>query len=425
MIVDPSTPLRERLERLGLPHLGGRRVLALGADAAEFSRFADFQLASSAVAARPGEDVEAPGAGFDVVVLLDDTGPEAARAFEALPQWVEQLAPGGVLILERTLRATGNAPGQGDDHAMSRAELKTALAPFAVKRMGTAHPHPVRGRGFFTEVHHVARRLPVVCLMMAPPGYGKTALAQQVFGGRDPSLPIVGADSLVHRVTRGDVDAGAELRAALEQGFSPLRIDEAVERIVEAGLVDSWVDVVLRVVAPGDFVLEGYFPARGQHDLVLAFRDRGYLAVRMDWERPRFTPMDSREVAAELERFEGTLRAPGEADAPATDAIAAAGNIDAVSPVAEGLALRGWAVTAGGRVPERFEVRRGRAILEVVRVEFEERADVREHLDLPHARIGFRLFVVDRGNSHKRRAQLSVRVADQGGTWSGPLHWSR
>jgi hypothetical protein len=126
-----------------------------------------------------------------------------------------------------------------------------------------------------------------------------------------------------------------------------------------------------------------------------------------------------------LRGFEQALAAgAGPASLAAMTPGTVAGNVDAMIVGPKGVTLRGWAVTATGHRPSRFEVRHGREVLEVIRAEVEDRPDVRDHLDLPHGRIGFRLLVGPGSRKLRRLSAVSVRVADEQGEWHGPLHRS-
>lgn len=414
MSLRPPDDFVRRVEHLGLPHLGGRRVLVVGPDAGLFGGFARFQHASAIVVREHLDGLGATEPPFDVVVRLDHA-PTSSSLGDQIAQLVSLLSPEGLLICESTL---GPAPGS------AKGELDAVLRDYAVKQIGAPHVHPLLGTGYSRVVHHVALRKPVACLLMAPPGFGKSSLARQVFARGGAQLAILGADTLIHRIARGEVAADEALTHAIRQDFSPLRIDEAVDRIVGQGLLGAWVDAVVREVGGDDFVLDGYIPAEWQAELADAFRDRGYLPVRLDWGRPRPAAMSMDEISRELAAYAESGGDIGPQPLPSVAPGTVAGNLDAVNWAAGGATLRGWAVTDQGRLPERFEVRQGREVLEILRLEVEDRPDVREHLGLPHGRIGFRL-VVGGGRARGRgSAGLAVKVADEQGTWHGPLHRS-
>lgn len=422
--------LGRRLIRMGLPHMGGMNVLLVGPGSGPLAAFAAHQRASR-VDAIPCIDAAEPGTcTYDVIAWLDGA-PECILQDGRLAQVMSRLTRSGLLVLENTLGAVDAIAsvhgGDSHRHVVSQEHLETALADYAVKLVSAPCEHPVLGPAATLVVHHVAIRRPVVCLMMAPPGWGKSSLARQIFASHAASLPVIGADSLIHRIALGQIDVAQGLCDAIREGFSPLCIDQAVHRIMDRGQIGTWVDVVVEAAGGADFVLEGFVPARYHPDLQDAFRDRGYLPVRMEWDREHPAPMDAGRIRGELLRFDRAAR-EGRDTGPLASVPAGtvAGNVDAMIPGPRGVTLRGWAVTATGHRPERFEVRQGRELLEILEVHVEDRPDVRDHLDLPHGRIGFRLLVQVQGGVRgpRRTAAVSVRVADARGEWHGPLHRS-
>lgn len=417
-----------RICRLGLPHLGGLNVLLVGPESDRLASFAAFQRASEAMATPTIDPCDLATGSFDIVVWLDGSS-ECLLAEGRLARVMSLLTRQGLLVLESTLATAPALPLDADptpaSAILTREALDAGLAGYAIKQVGAPHEHPFLEQGFSLVVHHVAIRRPVVCLMMAPPGWGKSSLARQIFGGDASSLPVIAADSLIHRIARDQVAVDDALREAIQQDFSPLQIDQAVFRIMARGQVEAWVDAVVEAAGEQDFVLEGFVPSDSQGELQDAFRERGFLPVRMDWDRQHPAPMDVERAEGELRRFEQALAAgAGPASLAAMTPGTVAGNVDAMIVGPKGVTLRGWAVTATGHRPSRFEVRHGREVLEVIRAEVEDRPDVRDHLDLPHGRIGFRLLVGPGSRKLRRLSAVSVRVADEHGEWHGPLHRS-
>lgn len=427
MSAEPQAGFEGRLARLGLPHLGGMDVLFVGPLAHQLVAFAAFQRASAveSVASIDGSSL-APGT-YDVVVWLHDS-PECVIEDGRLARVVSLLNRQGLLVLESALEtrlAPDTGPRTQPANVMDRGALEAGLADYAVKLVGAPSAPALAGRGPDVVVHHVAMRRPVVCLMMAPPGWGKSSLARQIFADQAASLPVIAADSLIHRIAREKVPVDVALREAIQEGFSPLRIDQAVYRIMERGQLAAWVDAVVAAADGRDFVLEGFVPADHQRALQEAFRDCGYLPVRMEWDREHPAPMDAERADSELRRFQASLAAGNDAGAGAAITPGTvAGNIDAMSLGPQGVTLRGWAVTATGHRPRRFEVRHGREVLKVLRIDVEDRPDVRDHLELPHGRIGFRLLVQAGTRKLRSPGTVSVKVADEQGEWHGPLHRS-
>lgn len=417
--------LAARLRRLGLPNPGGLRFLAVGPGARSLREFARWQCAPVARSIRSLEELGPASERFDLVVWLGAGrhGPGLAEGFDALAQ---RLSGAGILVVEATLLRDGVTARATQDPSAppSQSTLRHLLGGHACKLIHTGFPHPELGADFVREVHHVARRKPVVCLMMAPPGHGKTALAGQIFG-RAEAMTVLGADTLMHRVVLGQVPADPALAEAIAEGFLPSRIDQAVQRVMDRGLVADWARLVTREAGGGDFVLEGFVPARWQAALQEALRGLGYLPVTLDWQRPQPLPMGAGEVGASVAGFEHAVAAA--AEGPAAVGIGPegiAGHLDVVSTHAGLVSLRGWAVTAAGYAPRAFRVGCGKQVLEILSLDAEERQDVREHLGLAHARVGFRLLARGQGRARLDPARVTVSVLDDQGRWQGPLHRS-
>lgn len=408
----------EKLKALQLPVLAGKSFLDVGCNEGFFCGFAHFQGASRVLgidqsplfverARRRFGGCEfrcqswetLPDERFDVILLASalhyaDDQPALIRAL------VERLTDDGVLILEMGIVSAGRAEWRrvkrGIDERLfpTMPMLRKELAGYAWKWMGPS----VRQDGDPVPRHvvHVCRRRPMAYLLMQPPGYGKSSLASRLFP--KAGVAVVSGDQQLNLASKGKLGVSPAFAALLASDYSPYRIDRFVQRVFELGLGGDLVDLWLQARAGGeDVAVDAYVPVDCQADVLQRFEQRGYLPVRLDWDRAGPAPMPESVVAQQGEAFYLSLSGGEGTPAATTYAGGFAGHVDEIVLGDGSLSIRGWAVDESGTLPGNFAVRIGRETIEVERFDRQLRPDVQQHLGLPHALVGYRLRVAAPG----------------------------
>ena len=395
----------DKLKALALPDLGGRSFLDVGCNEGFFCGFAQFLGATRVVGidhgaafverARkrfPGCEFlrqgweKLPDEKFDVILLAsalhyaDDQPALIARL-------VDSLKPGGVLVLELGIVSSREAQWvkvkRGIDERLfpTMPQLRETLADYAWKWMGPSinqDGDPVK-----RHVLHISRRLPVAYLLMQPPGYGKTSVANRLFPAA--KVKLVTGDKVIGKIARGERKAPEALTALIKDDFSPFAMDRLMDRIFDAGLGHELVELWLRGVKGRDFALEGYIPATRHEEVVSLLEEAGYLPIRLEWNKPGGPLLSKKTLEECAESFYLSM-----AETPDDGRrYAPAGVVDEAALVDGVLQLRGWAITATGRLPRRLRVNAGGADIEIEGFGKQLRADVQAHLSLPHALFGW------------------------------------
>jgi ubiquinone/menaquinone biosynthesis C-methylase UbiE len=433
----------DKLKALRLPDLSGKSFLDVGCTEGFFCGVAHFQGASRVVgidrsrhfidnARRRFPDCEflqrgwdaLPPEQFDVVLLASALhyADDQAALIRAL---VDKLSPDGVLVLELGIVSSRKAVwkrvkrGIDERDFPSMPMLRKMLAGYAWKWMGPSVSQD--GDPVARHVVHVGRRKPVAYLLMQPPGYGKSSLASGLFP--KAGVAVVSGDQVIARVGKGKLRAAERLLAEIGRDYSPFRIDSITRAIFEEQLGADLVDLWLAVAGPGDVALDVYVPA-GHHDTVERLLEaRGYLPVRMHWERVGGAPLPEAVIEQQAEAYYLSMVA---GDRPAKAAgeqrFSPAGCIDEIVVEAGGLLVRGWAVDAGGAVPGRIEARLGRTRLPVSSVEKQLRPDVQAHLGLPHALVGYRIRIEAPGIRGAELGRFKLQAQDGAAfAFAGPV----
>lgn len=402
----------DKLKALHLPELSGRSFMDVGCNEGFFCGFAQFQGAtrvlgidqSAAYLARarqrfPGCEfreqdwTRLPDERFDVILLASALhyAEDQVALIEAL---VQRLSDDGVLVLELGIvpsrRAEWRKVERGIDHRLfpSMPMLRKVLAGHAWKWMGPSITQA--GDPVPRHVIHVCRRRPVAYLLMQPPGFGKSSLASGLFP--KAGVAVVSGDQALSLAAKGKAEASPRLKALIDEHYSPFRIDVVVQRLFEQDMAEDLVALWLQGHSDGDIAFDAYVPAAHQGRVEQELQSRGYLPVRLDWDRVGPAPMPAARVAEQAEAFYLSLNGLGQA-APTRYAGPAAGHVDEVWLEGGRLSIRGWAVDESGSLPSSFSVRIGRATHDIDGFDRQLRPDVQRHLGLSHALVGFRLLV--------------------------------
>ena len=438
----------DKLKAMRLPGLEGRSFLDVGCNEGFFCGFARFQGAARAVGIDHSAEFIArararfpecefhhqgwdrlPEGPFDVILLASalhyaEDQPALVRAL------VDRLSPDGTLVLELGIASSRKAEwtrvkrGIDEREFPSMPMLREMLSDFAWKWMGPSVQQD--GDPVPRHVVHVSRRRPVAYLLVQPPGYGKSSLAAGLFPRA--GVPVVSGDQVIGLAAKGQGAASAALREAIAEDFSPFQLDRTIERIFDRGLGAELVALWLAQAGDGDVALDAYVPVARHREIERLLEARGYMPVRLEWERVGQAPLPDDAAAQSAEAFYLSLLgepvAGGGAVAPAAK-WTPTGFIDELVLDDGRLFVRGWAIDAQGTLPEGISVRLGRRTLDVKRVERQLRPDVQRHLDLPHGLVGYHLVVDAPGVSSASDIAVSgLKVSARGGPvfqFAGPI----
>lgn len=399
----------DKLAGLMLPELQDRSFLDVGCNEGFFCGFARFSGASRVVgidksplfigrARQRFPDCEfvvqgwetLPEGSFDVILLAsalhyaDDQPALIARL-------VDHLSPDGVLILEIGIVSSQESQWVEVDRGIDRRQfptmrkLREVLDGYAWKWMGPSVMQ--QGDPIPRHVVHVTRRKPVAYLLMQPPGYGKTSIATRLF--LPAGVDLQSGDEHLNRIAKGQLRVDAALERVVKDDFSPFRIDQVVRQVFESEAGRHLADACVDHANGRDFALDMFVPAEHQPAFESAFASRGYLPVRLAWDRFGPPLMASERVSGLALGFCEAMEPAGLPPLHARPPTQ--GFVDELSMEDGKLVVRGWAIDPGGALPSTFTVRLNGRDLGVDRFESEPRPDVMSHLGTPHAHFGYRL----------------------------------
>ena len=317
----------EKLKALRLPPLAGKSFLDVGCNEGFFCGFAKFQGAarvvgidnnptSIAAAQARFPDCEflerswdeLPEGEFDVILLASALH-YAADQPALIKRLIDRLSPTGTLVLE-----LGIAPGAGDAWVKvtraiderefpTRAKIEGLLADYAWKKIGASVPQA--GDPIPREVIHVLKRVPIAYLLMQPSAHGKTTISNTLF--REAKIPSVSGDRLLYLAANGMIKAPAGIEAILTKDFSSGRIDVSVREIFNRKFAEEYVDLWLRDAGDGDFAFDGFIPREHQPEIVSILVRKGYLPVRLEWDRIADGPSSAVHVETAAARYRDHL----------------------------------------------------------------------------------------------------------------------
>lgn len=433
----------EKLKLLRLPALAGKRFLDVGCNEGFFCGYAAFDGAARSVGidrsslfisrARQRfpaceffqqEWQQLPEGPYDVILLASalhyaEDQPALLRSL------VDSLAPDGTLVLELGIvsapRSEWVKVKRGDDERFfpTMALLRELLADYAWKWLGPSVAQD--GDPVARHVIHVSRPRPVAYLLMQPPAYGKSTIAQSLFARA--GVPVVAGDEIIQQVARGQQPADDALRAAVQRDYSPFRIDETIRRVFAEGHGLGLVRMWAAQAAGQDFVLDAYVPAE-QHALVEeALRDAGYMPVTLRWDRVGANLPTADVVASRADAYYRSLGGVAAGKPSVPSAGGASGFVDEATVAGDRLVLRGWAVSPLGTAARLLEVRLGRKRHLVEAFETQSRPDVQRHLSLASPLCGYvaSITLEERGDTLHLLRDLEVRAGDRPDALGAPL----
>lgn len=402
----------DKLKALRLPGLADKSFLDLGCNEGFFCGFAHAQGATRVVgidhalhfierarARFPGCEFlhqgwdRLPEGVFDVILLASALH-YADDQETLIHRLVEQLSPDGTLVLELGIvsssRPEWRQVKRGDDERLfpSMPMLRRVLEGYAWKWMGPSVSQD--GDPVARHVIHVSRKRPMAYLLMQPPGYGKSSIAKALF--IPAGVPVISGDQAISRIGRGSQDAPEPLRALITEDYSPFHIDRITRSIFEQGLGPQLVAKWLDGIEGGDVALDVYVPVEHGETVERILVERGYMPVRLTWERAVDPPLPDEVAFQRAEQFYLSMRDGGNvAGGHAERRFEPVGFVDEVTVDRDRLLVRGWAIDAEGSLPSVIGVKLGGRSLQVESVEKQLRTDAQLHMGLPHALVGYRL----------------------------------
>lgn len=422
----------EKLKALCLPELAGKRFLDVGCNEGFFCGYAIREGATRVVGidnsahfiARARERFAAgdfrlqgwdnlPEGPFDVILLASalhyaDDQPALVRRL------MELLSKDGVLVLEMGVISSPTAEWRrikrDIDERMfpTMGAVRELLAGYAWKWMGQSSAQA--GDPVGRHVFHVSGMRPMAYLLMQPPAYGKTTIADGLF--RPAGIPVVSGDNLLLRISRGERSAPESLASLLAESFSPFEVDKSIHQMFERGAAEAFMAVVIEEAGGSTFALDAYLPAE-RHAWVQAWLSQhGFLPVVLSWDRVGGGLLSAEDAESRAEDyFMSLVGGCGEVRASTIEIPKEGlGFVDDVDVVDGLLRIRGWYVDAGGSVAGSVMVRLGGHLLEGAPLERQTRPDVQQHLALAHSLVGFVVRVPIPSSDSGSHALSSVAV---------------
>jgi len=405
----------DKLKALQLPDLSGRSFLDIGCNEGFFCGFASFLGAAKSVGIDHSagfieratrrfpqcefhcQDWQSLPVGMYDVILLASALHYADDQEELIRRLVSLLTPDGVLILEMGIVSSKKSEwrrvkrGIDERDFPSMRKLKEVLSGYAWKWMGPSISQD--GDPVPRHVIHISRRRPVAYLLMQPPGYGKSSLANRIFP--QAGITVISGDQRIQSLAHGKSQAAPELEVLVRNHYSPFHLDKMIQRIFESGRAHELIDYLIDAAEGEDIALDAYVPHEHQPKVETALKARGYLPLRMEWERVGPSPLPADTIATEAESFYLSMMDVGSANSrdgqEDLPPVLAGGFVDEVDVDDNRVVLRGWAVGRDQQFPSPLEVRIGGRKVPVAAMDKQLRPDVQRHLGLAHALVGYRL----------------------------------
>lgn len=401
----------DKLVYLRLPPLDGRSFLDVGCNEGFFCGFARYQGARRVAGIDMNGDFvhraktrfpdceflkqtwdTLPDEKFDVILLAS-----AIHYAEDQPalikRLVDQLTPDGTLVLELGIvsdPANHWVPVKRSidtRYFPTMAKLREVLEPYAWKYVGKSVSQAGDPTGRF--VVHIRRRRPVAYLLMLPPSYGKTNIADGLF----PKLGIrkVMGDQLLSSIVKGKAKASDNLKRAIDEAYEPDDVNWAriTEAIFDAGLANDYISAWAGTEAREDIAFDGYVPPQ-HHDLVTArLREIGYFPICMYWDRIGDPLTSPKSAATQSQDYGRHLKAKSITFKDEGKPTRATGFVDRVNVTKNAVMIAGWAVNETGRCPDRFMVKLGGQDYSCRASSSPSRPDVQAKLNLADAEVGY------------------------------------
>lgn len=297
-----------KLASLALPPMAGKSFLDLGCNEGYFCGYAFFDGASRVVGIDNNEnflnaargrfpqcdfrngnweqldDVLEPGEQFDVILCASALH-YAVDQPAAVARFMDRLKPRGVLVLEIGVIQNSVPTATNGWHSVKRSiderlfadwtGIAAMLGQYAYKHMGGSVAQA--GDPIGREVFHVRRKLPFAVLIMGEPATGKSTLARDLFR----HLPVISGDVII--------DSNSEILAQLlQESYSPQNISRMLERLLVAGAMAEYVQLVVAQAKGGSFVYDGYIPSAYRKAFMKELEKLNYMPVDISLPEPEY-----------------------------------------------------------------------------------------------------------------------------------------
>lgn len=435
----------EKLQSLRLPGMVGGRFLDVGCNEGFFCGFACFAGAAEVIGIDHSElflarakkrfpqvtflhqtwDVLPPGP-FDVILLASALHYADDQAL-LIQRLMQLLAPGGTLVLELGVVESAENSWQLVKRGIDQRYFPTwpklyeVLMPYAWKLIASSVNQA--GDPVARHVLHITQKKPFAYLLLQPPGYGKSSMVRQLF--EPAQVPVIAGDHCLTLIAAHSLPVSPALQAIVSANFSPEKLDWTIRAIFDGGLCQQWVEVWLQRAEGKNFVVDSYVPPDYQHEVQQIIRDRGFIVVALDWERPNAAMRTHESCVNMAQGYYSHLQVSKAGVAQVAQVqlpfIGITGYLDHIVQADGKIQLQGWALHESGRMPERIVVTLDQQSHQFVGYERTARPDVQAHYGLPDAILGFSLMLDAPADCSNLARRITLYCSMQGEELQGPL----
>lgn len=291
----------DKLIKLRLPPMEGKRFLDIGCNEGFFCGYAHFDGAEDVVGIdRSVNAIKKAKLRFPECVFYDqswDVLPEGkfdvitflsaihyADDQEALiHRLMHKLTDDGVLVLE-----LGIAPGHVDEWAKversidtryfpTREKLNTVLRDYAWKVIG--HSVMQSGDPLKRYVLHIRKTRRYAFLLLDEPGSGKSTMSRFLFG--KASIPVISGDRTYQQIYNGTLPVSADFKAVVDKHFDTRRLNKLIDHLIRNNHIEELVDIWIKRGEQSDFAIDSYVPKEHRQQIREKLSDLGYFPVDM------------------------------------------------------------------------------------------------------------------------------------------------
>ena len=302
-----------RLKSLYLPSLAEKSFLNIGCREGFYCGFASFAGARRVVGIDNNDEcikkanISFPACDFRQggfsqlinekydIIIFSIPGDRPCEIESLVKKTLDCLAPKGILILEVSV-SPSEASQKITSDSVTRRSTWPNLGQFhelfkvcdaAWKTFG---PRPrLKAEDMPTYIFHLSKRIPYAFLLMAPPGSGKSYIANTVLDAQ--SLRKVRGDAVIVKITQGYYKIRILLRRTIKRKHKEFQgIQSVTEYMLESGMarviVDTWLqEAALNNNADAkDLLIDSYIPRKYHRQIARILRAKGYMPVILKWK---------------------------------------------------------------------------------------------------------------------------------------------